>query len=250
MSEILFTLERTSVVIDGRPILENISLELRRGQIITVIGPNGAGKSTLLKLALGLIAPTGGNVIRRANLRIGYMPQRLHIDANLPLSTLRFLQLGGAKASAINSALNEVGIAGIEQRAMQTLSGGELQRVLLARALLRNPDLLVLDEPVQGVDIGGQTAMYELIGALRHHHHCGVLMVSHDLHWVMAQTDHVLCLNQHVCCEGHPEQVGSDPAYRALFGDAAINIAPYHHHHNHAHDLHGAVHTEHEHHHD
>jgi zinc transport system ATP-binding protein len=181
------------------------------------------------------------------------MPQQLHIDPNLPLSTLRFLQLGGAKSQAIKTALLEVRAEGLEQHAVQSLSGGEMQRVLLARALLRDPDLLVLDEPAQGVDVGGQTEMYSLIAELRHRHRCGVLMVSHDLHWVMAQTDHVLCLNSHVCCEGHPEQVGNDPAYRALFGDAAVStIAPYHHHHNHAHDLHGAVctddHAEHKHH--
>jgi zinc transport system ATP-binding protein len=124
---------------------------------------------------------------------------------------------------------------------LQALSGGELQRVLLARALLREPDVLVLDEPVQGVDLAGQLAMYDLIGALRQRHRCGVLMVSHDLHWVMAKTDHVVCLNQHVCCQGHPEQVGNDPAYQALFGASTRNIAPYHHHHNHAHGIHGEV---------
>lgn len=245
MNETLLALNNASVVREGRKILDNISLDLQRGEIITIIGPNGAGKSTLLKLALGLISPTSGNVRKALNLRVGYMPQRLHIDSNLPLSTLRFLQLGGAKMPAINTALAEVGATGLEQHAVQSLSGGEMQRVLLARALLRNPDLLVLDEPVQGVDVGGQTEMYALIAALRHRHHCGVLMVSHDLHWVMAQTDRVLCLNQHVCCEGHPEHVGNDPAYRALFGDAAVTtIAPYHHHHNHAHDLHGSIHAE------
>jgi zinc transport system ATP-binding protein len=241
MNETLLALHKASVARDGRKILDNISLTLQHGEIITIIGPNGAGKSTLLKLALGLIAPTSGSVRKAEGVRIGYMPQRLHIEANLPLSTMRFLQLGGAKTHAIGNALAEVGATGIEHQAVQALSGGEMQRVLLARALLRNPDLLVLDEPVQGVDVGGQTEMYALIAELRRRHHCGVLMVSHDLHWVMAQTDRVLCLNQHVCCEGHPEQVGNDPAYRALFGDAAVTIAPYHHHHNHAHDLHGSI---------
>ncbi len=249
MSETLISLSGVSVMRDGRKILDNISLSLQRGEIITIIGPNGAGKSTLLKIALGLVSPTSGSVRKADALRVGYMPQQLHIDANLPLSTLRFLQLSearsqqrSAKTAAIQAALKEVGAGGLEKNAVQSLSGGEMQRVLLARALLRNPDLLVLDEPVQGVDVGGQTEMYALIADLRHRHRCGVLMVSHDLHWVMAQTDRVLCLNQHVCCEGHPEQVGNDPAYRALFGDVAANaIAPYHHHHNHAHDLHGAV---------
>ncbi len=242
MNETLLAISDASVVRDHRKILDTISLTLQRDEIITIIGPNGAGKSTLLKLALGLIAPTSGAVRRTEGLRIGYMPQRLHIDANLPLSTLRFLQLGGAKKPVIDAALAEVGASGLEHHVVHALSGGEMQRVLLARALLRNPDLLVLDEPVQGVDVGGQTEMYALIAELRRRHHCGVLMVSHDLHWVMAQTDRVLCLNQHICCEGHPAHVGNDPAYRALFGDAAVTtIAPYHHHHNHAHDLHGDI---------
>jgi zinc transport system ATP-binding protein len=170
------------------------------------------------------------------------MPQRLHVEPGLPLTTLRFLQLGGATAATIATALDEVDMRGVETTALQALSGGELQRVLLARALLRNPNLLVLDEPAQGVDLAGQTAMYDLIGTVRERHRCGVLMVSHDLHWVMAQTDHVLCLNQHICCEGHPQHVGSDPAYRALFGEVGVHaLAPYQHHHNHQHDLHGCV---------
>ncbi len=221
--------------------LNQLSFDIQTGQFCALLGPNGAGKSTLVKVALGLIKPAQGRVQRSQDLRIGYMPQRLHIDASLPLSALRFLQLGGADRPAATTALAEVEMAGMETQPLAALSGGELQRVLLARALLRKPDILVLDEPVQGVDLAGQTAMYDLIGALRQRHHCGVLMVSHDLHWVMAKTDHVVCLNQHVCCQGHPEQVGSDPAYQALFGDSTHNIAPYHHHHNHAHGIHGEV---------
>ncbi|HSB96184.1 MAG TPA: zinc ABC transporter ATP-binding protein ZnuC [Spongiibacteraceae bacterium] len=244
MKEILLRLDRVSVQLSNRVILEAVSLELGRSEIVTVIGPNGAGKSTLVKVALGLLKPAQGTVERSNGLRIGYMPQRLQIDASLPLTTQRFLQLGGANKHVAATALAEVEMAGMEEQPLQALSGGELQRVLLARALLREPDVLVLDEPVQGVDLAGQLAMYDLIGTLRQRHRCGVLMVSHDLHWVMAKTDHVVCLNQHVCCQGHPEQVGNDPAYRALFGDNTRNIAPYHHHHNHEHGIHGEVMTE------
>jgi zinc transport system ATP-binding protein len=196
----------------------------------------------LIKVALGLLKPSSGTVERCAGLRIGYMPQRLQIEPSLPLSVIRFMQLGGADTAAALGALREVNMAELGRQPLQALSGGELQRVLLARALLRAPDLLVLDEPAQGVDLAGQTAMYQLIAELRTRYHCGILMVSHDLYWVMAKTDKVICLNQHICCEGHPEQVGNDPAYQALFGiGAAENLALYQHHHNHRHDLHGHV---------
>lgn len=241
MNQPLLQITKVSVRLGDRTVLENVSLDQRRGEIITVIGPNGAGKSTLIRTALGLIKPTSGLVTRTSGLRIGYMPQRLAIDPSLPLTVMRFLRLGGVGRKAALGALGEVGVSDLTEQPLQHISGGELQRVLLARALLREPDLLVLDEPVQGVDIAGQTALYELIADVRTRHGCGVLMVSHDLHWVMARTDHVICLNQHICCEGHPEQVGSNPAYRALFGVQAGGIALYQHHHNHHHDLHGCV---------
>lgn len=242
MSDQLLILDRITVRFGKRTALEEISLRLHRDEIVTVIGPNGAGKSTLIKIALGLLAPSAGTIERRAGLRIGYMPQRLHIEPSLPLTVVRFLQLGGAGPDAAIAALREVKMAELGQQPLQALSGGELQRVLLARALLRKPDLLVLDEPAQGVDLAGQTEMYQLIAELRSRYRCGILMVSHDLHWVMAKTDKVICLNHHICCEGHPEQVGNDPAYQALFGVAAVqNMALYQHHHNHHHDVHGHV---------
>jgi zinc transport system ATP-binding protein len=171
------------------------------------------------------------------------MPQRLAVDETLPLTARRFITLGmPASRERVQALLEEVGAARVLDAPVQAVSGGEMQRVLLARALLREPDLLVLDEPIQGVDLNGQYELYDLIGDLRRQRGCGILMVSHELHLVMAATDHVLCLNRHVCCSGHPEQVARDPAYLQLFGiDGARRLAIYHHHHNHRHDLHGTV---------
>ncbi|WP_371922669.1 zinc ABC transporter ATP-binding protein ZnuC [Simiduia sp. 21SJ11W-1] len=226
----------------GREILQSVSLTLKAGEITTLIGPNGAGKTSLVRLLLGLQQPSAGELWRQPALRIGYMPQKLHIDPSLPLTVMRFLQLGGASKAALADALALTGIGHLAQSPIQALSGGEVQRVLLTRALAREPQLLVLDEPVQGVDINGQVALYELIDKIRSQRGCGVLMVSHDLHLVMAHTDEVICLNQHVCCHGHPESVTNDPAYLALFGKkAAKSLAVYTHHHDHKHTLHGDV---------
>jgi zinc transport system ATP-binding protein len=227
---------------DGVSILQDIDLRMAAGEIVTLIGPNGAGKTSLVKILLGLLKPSSGKVQRRKGLRIGYMPQRLQIDPSLPITVEAFLKLANNNRQQIDQALAEVNADGLQQRPLQKISGGEMQRVLLARALLRDPELLVLDEPAQGVDINGQNELYALISRLRDRHHCGVLMVSHDLHLVMAKTDTVICLNHHVCCHGHPEQVSNDPAYRELFGDkGAEALAVYHHHHDHQHDIHGDV---------
>ncbi|MBS7326641.1 MAG: zinc ABC transporter ATP-binding protein ZnuC [Thiopseudomonas sp.] len=243
MNPPLIRIENASLSFDGQPVLEGINLQLEQGEIVTLVGPNGAGKSSLVRLLLGLVHPDSGSVWRAPKLRIGYMPQKLALHATLPLTVKRFLQLvPGVKAADIKSALQETGALKVYHSPLQRISGGELQRVLLARALLRKPQLLVLDEPVQGVDVTGQLELYNLIGRLRDRYNCGVLMVSHDLHLVMRATDRVLCLNRHLCCTGKPEQVSNHPAFIALFGDqAAKDLAVYYHAHDHAHDLHGCV---------
>ncbi|CAA0111318.1 zinc ABC transporter ATP-binding protein ZnuC [Zhongshania aliphaticivorans] len=243
----LLELSHISLKHHQQSLLDDVSLSLSPRQIMTIIGPNGAGKSTLVKIALGLIEPDSGTVLKQPNLRIGYMPQRLSLNPLMPLSVERFLAM--ANTRNIDTALERTGISHLRKRPLHDISGGETQRVLLSRALLSEPDLLVLDEPAQGVDINGQTELYELINQLRDSLGCAVLMVSHDLHWVMAQTDTVICLNQHICCHGHPEHVSNDPAYLSLFGRRhAEAVALYQHDHDHQHDIHGDVVCEHHHH--
>ena len=233
----LVAVRGVSLRFDSTLALDNVDLTVARGEIVTVIGPNGAGKSTLLRVALGLQRPNGGSVTRAPGLRIGFMPQRIAVDATLPLTVRRFLSLGGPVAAGRRrDVLDELGIGYLLDKPFQRVSGGEMQRVLLARAVLRAPDLLVLDEPAQNLDVGGQSEMYALIGALRDRLGCGVLMVSHDLHLVMAAADRVVCLNQHVCCTGHPHDVRGHPEYLALFPDeATAALGVYTHHHDHAH---------------
>ncbi|TPE47918.1 zinc ABC transporter ATP-binding protein ZnuC [Maribrevibacterium harenarium] len=233
-----------------RQLLDGIDMPIHQGEIVTLIGPNGSGKSTLIRTLLGLQTPTSGEVVRHQSLRIGYMPQKLHIDPTLPLTVEHFLRLvRGVNRKEIKPTLEKVGIPHLLHSQVHVLSGGETQRVLLARALLNKPNLLVLDEPVQGVDVNGQIELYNLIDSIRTELNCGVLMVSHDLHLVMAKTDTVYCINQHVCCSGSPQQVTGHPAYQALFGvpGAADSIAIYSHHHDHVHDDHGDVVAEQEH---
>jgi len=232
-----------SVEFSGNSILSGVDLRVTQGEITTLIGPNGAGKSTLAKVMLGLIKPSKGHVIRRPGLRVGYTPQRLAVPENMPLTVRRFLSLAKhSDRKSLATTCEETGVTHLLNHAMQTLSGGEHQRVLLTRALLRHPDLLVLDEPVQGVDVTGQAELYGLVARLRDQRGLGVLMVSHDLHLVMAATDNVVCLNSHVCCSGHPDTVTRDPAYLELFGQSTHpDLAIYTHRHDHTHDIHGDV---------
>jgi zinc transport system ATP-binding protein len=224
-----------NLTLGNNRLLENVSLAVEPGEIVTIIGPNGAGKTTLLRVVLGLQQPSSGSIVQRPGLTIGYMPQRLQLDATFPLSVERFLSFAdkGLSSADFRTALEQTGALHVIDAAMRHLSGGEVQRVLLARALLRKPHLLVLDEPVQGVDVHGQIELYQLIGQIRSEQGCGVLMVSHDLHLVMAATDRVLCLNRHICCSGTPAVVTSDPEYLKMYGQLALYQHDRNHHHDH-----------------
>lgn len=226
------------------PVLHHVDFVLRPGEIVTIVGPNGSGKSTLVRALLGMVPAAEGSVRRAPGLRVGYVPQSLHLDANLPLSVARFLRLNRRlSADEVAHLLSRVGAPGLEGRELATLSGGQLQRVMLARALAGAPQLLVLDEPTQGLDQPGTAAFYRLIEDVRREIGCAVLSVSHDLHVVMSASDRVVCLNGHVCCEGTPSVVSNAPEYRALFGLGTQGaLALYQHHHDH-----GADHPDHPH---
>lgn len=221
----------------SRPILKDIDLTINPGEILTIIGPNGAGKTTLLQIILGLIQPTSGTIRTHATVTFGYMPQKLHLNPLMPLTVERFLQLATPKANrrltqVIPEILAEVGATRLQSQQLNTLSGGELQRVMLAYALMGTPNILVLDEPAQGVDVVGQMELYQLIASIRQRRGCAVILVSHDLHLVMAASDRVICLNGHICCSGNPQLVQDHPSYRELFNP----LAPYTHNHDHRHD--------------
>lgn len=241
-ADALLSARRLSLKKSSRTILDQIDIDLMPGEIVTVIGPNGAGKTSLVRVLLGIEPPTDGTLQRRPGLVIGYVPQRFDIDRAIPMTVERFLMLSSElRDSAIRAkALEDVGAPRLGDRQFSDLSGGELQRVLIARALLRNPQLLVLDEPVQGVDFAGEAELYTLISSLRSTRGMGVLLVSHDLHVVMAQSDKVICLNRHVCCSGVPSSVAQHPEYARLFGaQAARSLGLYTHVHDHKHDLSG-----------
>lgn len=217
----------------GRTVLRDVDFCIERGEIVTIVGPNGSGKSTLLRALIGALPARHGDVTREAGLRIGYVPQRLHLDQTMPITVRRFLNAPGHVCEA---ALQETGVAKLAGQQMSALSGGELQRVLLARALTVSPDVLILDEPTQGLDQPGAASFYRLIETVRARTGAAVLMVSHDLHVVMSASDRVICLNGHVCCEGTPRIVSTAPEYRALFGHGTGGaLALYQHEHDHDH---------------
>ena len=223
------------VQLGQRMILKNIDMSLERGEIVTIIGPNGSGKSTLLRALIGAVKPASGQVMHSPGLTIGYVPQRVHIDETLPMSVRRFMSLPRRpSAAALDAAMAGAGVTGLDQQQVMSLSGGEFQRVLLARALLEKPDLLLLDEATQSLDHRGSAGFYRQIDAVRQELGCAVIMVSHELHVVMRRTDHVICLNGHICCQGKPDVVSASHEYQSLFDLDDLETAVYHHHDHHS----------------
>lgn len=239
----LVSLNNAGVIRSDRWLVHGISMSLKAGEIVTLIGPNGSGKSTTAKMALGILQPDEGTVRQKSGLRTSYVPQTLDVNWTLPLTVNRFLRLTNrATSRQMDEALALTGTGHLARAQMSKLSGGEFQRVLLARAILRAPEFLVLDEPVQGVDFNGEIALYKLIEDVRDRLRCGVLLISHDLHVVMSKTDRVICLNGHVCCSGTPATVASSDEFKSLFGErAAPELALYEHRHDHRHLSDGAV---------
>jgi len=233
----LVSLNNVGIRRNGRWLVRGVDFSVSPGEIVTLIGPNGSGKSTSAKAAIGVLKPDEGTVERLSGLKVGYVPQKLAVDWTLPLTVRRLMTLTGPLADKeMMAALESAGMAHMRDAEVQHLSGGEFQRALMARAIARKPDLLVLDEPVQGVDFSGEIALYDLIKQIRNTTGCGILLISHDLHVVMAETDTVICLNGHVCCRGTPQTVSQSPEYVRLFGSrAAQTLAVYSHHHDHTH---------------
>ena len=239
---ILVKLKDAGFQINDKWLVRNVSLQLEKGKIVTLIGPNGSGKSTTAKIALGILKKIDGSVEKYTN-KIGYVPQKISVDWTLPLRVYDFMVLTeNLDEETINKALSLTGVTHLKDKNLGDLSGGEFQRVLLARAISKKPELLVLDEPVQGVDFTGEIALYELIKKISDELNCGILLISHDLHTVMSATDHVVCLNGHVCCSGSPMDVAKNNEYKALFGEQASQIlSRYQHRHDHVHTSEGEI---------
>ncbi|MEL7117601.1 MAG: metal ABC transporter ATP-binding protein [Pseudomonadota bacterium] len=233
----LIQVNKLTVQYGANTVLRDVSLAVEPGEIVTIVGPNGSGKTSLFKAIIGALPVASGKIERRPGLRIGYVPQRLHIDPTLPITVERFMRLlGRVDRASLRAALETAGVPQILKRQMSDLSGGQFQRVLLARALIDKPDILLLDEATQGLDQPGSAAFYRQIEAVRRETGCAVLMISHELHVVMSASDRVICLNGHVCCSGTPAVVASAPEYRALFGTGTGGaLALYQHDHDHHH---------------
>lgn len=234
----LISIEDLSVQYGPNTVLSHVNLSVEPGEIITIVGPNGSGKTSLFRAIIGALNPSAGAIKLKQGLRIGYVPQRLHIDPTLPITVERFMRLTGRISSAdCIAALETAGAPHLLKRQMSALSGGQFQRVLLARALINKPDVLLLDEATQGLDQPGSAEFYRQIEAVRKETGCAILMISHELHVVMSASDRVICLNGHVCCQGAPAVVASAPEYRALFGTGTGGaLALYRHDHDHNHD--------------
>ncbi|MEM6385362.1 MAG: metal ABC transporter ATP-binding protein [Pseudomonadota bacterium] len=234
----LLAVEDLSVRYGANTVLSHVDLSIEAGEIVTIVGPNGSGKTSLFRAVIGAVQPSTGKITRKQSLRIGYVPQKLHIDPTLPITVERFLRLASdADVNSCDSALEKAGVPDLLKRQMSDLSGGQFQRILLARALLGTPHLLLLDEATQGLDQQGSAGFYKQIEEVRNETGCAVLMISHELHVVMSASDRVVCLNGHVCCAGTPAIVASAPEYRALFGSGTGGaLALYRHEHDHSHE--------------
>ena len=242
-NQILVELNNVSVIKQKKWLIKDVSLKVSRGEIITIIGPNGSGKTTTVKTALGIIKPDQGHVKRLENLIISYVPQKIEIDWTMPLKVKHFMKLtNNIDTKKIKSALSVTGIEKLYNLEVRTLSGGEFQRVMIARAIARKPDLLILDEPLEGVDYHGETMLYNLIKKIRDEINCGVILISHNLDMVMAATDYVICLNNHVCCSGTPNTVTQNKEYISLFGPRSLESKSFYtHKHSHIHEDDGSL---------
>ena len=244
MNNVVAKLNNAGLKINNTWLVKGVSFEVKKGEIVTLIGPNGSGKSTTAKIALGIYKNAEGHVVKYTN-KIGYVPQKISIDWTLPVRVVDFMNLTEKlKEKDLDDALNLTGVTNLKYRNIKSLSGGEFQRVLIARAIAKKPEFLVLDEPVQGVDFKGEIALYELIRLISENLKCGILLISHDLHVVMSATDYVVCLNGHICCSGTPKTVANNHNYKELFGDRASNtLSIYEHKHDHTHSADGTIKT-------